>query len=244
MEIVNKKISDLKTYKKNCKLHPNKQIDLLVKNIQKFGFTTPLLIDKNNEIIAGHGRLEAIKKLNYSEVPCILIENLTEEEIKALRLADNKIAESGWDMDVLKDELKSLNDDLFNLTGFDLDLVIDKEENENYVPQVTEINSKLGDIYQLGDHKIMCGDCTNLEEVKKLIGNEKVNMIFTDPPYNVNYGATMKDKLRGKDNRKILNDSFAKREDFYDFLFKTFSVLREIISVGGAMFMWQCQAVN
>ena len=117
-------ISDIKPYEKNAKTHPKKQIELLADNIKRFGFTTPCLVDKDNNLIAGHGRLEAVKTLGWTDVPCVRMENLTDDEVKALRLADNKLAEmSEWDMTLVTDELKELDDDLLDLTGFDKDLV-------------------------------------------------------------------------------------------------------------------------
>ena len=124
-------INNLKPYDKNQKLHPKKQIDLLKKNINEFGFTTPILIDKDNEIIAGHGRLIAIKELKWEKVPCVRMENLTDKQIKALRLADNKLNESDWDMDLVIEELKELDDDLLYLTGFDKEIELESFEKKN-----------------------------------------------------------------------------------------------------------------
>src|SRR3990167_9986176 len=120
MKIIELKISELKEYRENARLHPQKQIDLLAKNIKKFGFTTPVLIDEKNNVIAGHGRLYALKKLNKDIVPCVRIEGLNEKEIKTLRLADNQIASmADWNMGLVIEELKELNEEMLNLTGFD-----------------------------------------------------------------------------------------------------------------------------
>src|SRR3990167_3986949 len=135
MKIIELKISELKEYQKNARSHPQKQIDLLAKNIKKFGFTTPVLIDENNNIIAGHGRLYALKQLNEDKVPCVRIEGLTEKEVKALRLADNKLAElAEWNMNLVIEELKGLDDDLLNLTGFDKDLLIESDAKDDELP--------------------------------------------------------------------------------------------------------------
>ena len=165
------KIDDLKPYEKNAKTHPKKQIDLLVENIKRFGFTTPVLIDENKEVIAGHGRLIALKKMKEKTVPCVKIEGLTDEEIKALRLADNKIAEMGdWEMDLVIEELKGLSDEELDLTGFEKDLIIEPNAKDDDVPEVPEEpKAKLGDIYQLGEHRVMCGDATKIEDVEKLM---------------------------------------------------------------------------
>jgi len=124
MKIENIEIDKLKPYKRNARIHSKKQIDLLAQNIVKFGFTTPVLIDEKNNIIAGHGRLEAMKQLKGKNIPCVRMENLTKEEVRALRLADNKIAEMGeWDLDLAIEEIKGLNDDLIGLSGFDLEKI-------------------------------------------------------------------------------------------------------------------------
>lgn len=187
MFIENLKISQLKTYDKNARTHPKKQIDLLAKNIQRFGFTVPVLVDKNNEIIAGHGRILAMKQLKEDEVPCVRLENLSEEEVKALRLADNQLGlMSDWDMDLVIDELKGLDSELLDLTGFDKDLIIEPDEADDIVPDVPEEpQSKLGDLYELGNHRVLCGDSTKLEDVERLMDGKKADMVFTDPPYKI-----------------------------------------------------------
>lgn len=189
MFIENLKISQLKTYDKNARTHPKKQIDLLAKNIQRFGFTVPVLVDKNNEIIAGHGRILAMKQLKEDEVPCVRLENLSEEEVKALRLADNQLGlMSDWDMDLVIDELKGLDSELLDLTGFDKDLIIEPDEADDIVPDVPEEpQSKLGDLYELGNHRVLCGDSTKVEDVERLMDGKKADMVFTDPPYGIDY---------------------------------------------------------
>src|SRR3989304_3899366 len=127
-------IEKITPYSRNAKQHPEKQIKLIAESIKRFGFDSPIIIDKNNEIIAGHGRLEAAKLLGLTDVPVILKENLTEQEVKAYRLADNKIAESEWDMDLAIEELKGLDDDLIDLTGFDKDLLIEPDEQDDIIP--------------------------------------------------------------------------------------------------------------
>lgn len=207
-------ISDIKPYEKNAKSHPKKQVDLLAENIKRFGFTTPCLVDKDNNLIAGHGRLEAVKTLGWTDVPCVRMENLTDDEVKALRLADNKLAEmSEWDMALVTDELKELDDDLLDLTGFDKDLIIEPDEKDDEVPDVPEEpQSNLGDLYELGNHRVLCGSATELVDVETVTGGKGVEMIYTDPPYGMNYSG------RGENtSNKIMNDDIDVT-DFYNVL--------------------------
>ena len=208
MKIEKININDLKPYEKNSRTHPKKQIDLLVKNIEEFGYTNPVLIDKDNEIIAGHGRLEAIKRLKWIEVPCVRMESLNKQQVKALRLADNKLAEmSEWDMDLVTEDLKELEGNLLDLTGFDKDLIIEPDEKDDEVPEVPEEpKSKLGDIYQLGNHRVMCGDSTKIEDVEKLMDGKKADMVFTDPPYGIDYSGGRTQVVSKKGYGKLKND--------------------------------------
>lgn len=202
-------ISDIKPYDKNAKSHPKKQVDLLAENIKRFGFTTPCLVDNDNNLIAGHGRLEAVKTLGWTDVPCVRMENLTDDEVKALRLADNKLAEmSEWDMALVTDELKELNDDLLDLTGFDKDLIIEPDEADDEVPDVpAEPQSKLGDLYELGNHRVLCGDSTKLEDVERLMDGKKATAVVTDPPYGIGIDGQKKSVSKNpKHNRKYHED--------------------------------------
>src|SRR3990167_10647801 len=159
MQIEHIKTKELKPYEKNARVHPKKQIDLLCKNIKKFGFTTPVLIDENNNVIAGHGRLLALEQLGQGEAPCVRIEGLSGEEVKALRLADNQIAQMGeFNMGLVIEELKGLSEQMLDLTGFDKDLIIEPDEADDIIPENVPARSKLGDLYQLGQHRVLCGD--------------------------------------------------------------------------------------
>ncbi len=230
MVIENIKIDYLKPYEKNAKTHPKKQVDLLASNIERFGFTTPCLVDKDNNLIAGHGRLEAVKTLGWTDVPCVRMENLTPEEVKALRLADNKLAEmSEWDMALVTDELKELDDDLLELTGFDKDLIIEPDEADDVVPEVPEEpQSKLGDLYELGEHRVLCGDSTLVQDAETLMNNVKADMVFTDPPYNIAYeGGSKKREM-------IKNDEM---ENFYDFLLQAYSSFALSMKLGASIYV-------
>jgi site-specific DNA-methyltransferase (adenine-specific) len=174
----------LKPYDKNAKLHPKKQVQQVANSIKEFGFNQPIVADKNNVVIVGHGRLEAAKLLGLKDVPVITVD-LTEEQAKAYRLADNKLNESDWDMKLAIEELKGLSEQMFDLTGFDKDLLIEPDDKDDEVPEIPEEpKSKLGDLYELGPHRVLCGDSTKLEDVEKLMEGKKADVVVTDPPYN------------------------------------------------------------
>jgi len=198
MEIVYKKVNELIPYINNSRTHSEEQVNQIVASINEFGFTNPLLIDEKDNIIAGHGRLMASKKLKMEEVPCIVLSGLTEAQKKAYIIADNKMAlNAGWDEELLKIELENLKELDFDLelTGFnvdELDDIFQVEEEQEIVEDDFDIEppeepkAKLGDIYQLGNHRLMCGDSTKEEDVEKLMNGVKADMVFTDPPYGMN----------------------------------------------------------
>jgi site-specific DNA-methyltransferase (adenine-specific) len=227
MELIKKKVSDLIPYINNSRTHSEEQITQLISSIKEFGFTNPILIDKENSIIAGHGRLLAVKRLGHEEVPCIIISGLTKTQIKALIIADNQLAlNAGWDLEKLSVEIEGLKDEDFNIDilGFNDDFIKDllfKENqgltDEDDVPETSEQSiTKLGDIWKLGNHKLICGDSTLLNSYEKLFGENKADLLMTDPPYNVDYEGGTKDKLT------ILNDSKSDN-DFLQFLTDAFN---------------------
>lgn len=199
MEIIYKKVNNLIPYINNSRTHSEEQINQIVASINEFGFTNPLLIDEKDNIIAGHGRLLASKKLKMEEVPCIVLSGLTEAQKKAYIIADNKMAlNAGWDEELLKIELENLKELDFDLelTGFnvdELDDIFQAEEEQEIVEDDFEVEvpeepkAKLGDIYKLGNHRLMCGDSTNKSNIEKLLNGNKVDLLFTDPPYNMHY---------------------------------------------------------
>lgn len=237
MQIIDLPISILKPYEKNARTHPKKQIDLLCKNIEKFGFTTPILVDENNSVIAGHGRLLALKQLGREEAPCVCIEGLTSEELKALRLADNQIsAMSDWDMALVVEELKELSAPMLDLTGFDSDLIIEPDEADDEVPEVpVEPQSQVGDLYELGQHRVLCGSATSIEDMLRLTNERKVDMWLTDPPYNVDYTGKTKDAL------KIEND---KMDDvgFRQFLVDAYTTADAVMKAGAVFYIWHADS--
>lgn len=188
MNIVEKKISEIKPYERNPRRN-DEAVKYVAESIKKFGFKVPIVIDKDNVIVAGHTRYKAAKKLSLKEVPCIVADDLTDEQIKAFRLADNKVAEKAeWDFDLLFDELDNIFDIDMESLGFEFD--VEDEETEIFeddfdseLPE--EPKSKLGDIYQLGNHRLMCGSATSFDDVEALLDGADINLIYTDPPYGM-----------------------------------------------------------
>lgn len=229
-------IGDLKAYERNAKLHPAEQIQQIKTSIQEFGFNDPVAVWNDNEIIEGHGRLIAAKELGYTEIPVIRLDSLTDEQRKAYMLVHNKLTmNTGFDLELLNIELGSINDIDMTKFGFEFEMfsddsseVVEDDYNEE-LPE--EPKSKLGDIYQLGRHRLMCGDSTDAEQVKVLTNGELVDMLLTDPPYNVAYEGKTKDKL------KIKNDNM---EDtaFRQFLCSAFSAANEVMKAGAVYYIW------
>lgn len=187
MEIKWIKIEDVKPYENNAKLHDKTQIANVAESIKQFGWQQPIVVDSDGVIIVGHCRYSAAKKLKLKEVPCVVADDLTEEQVKKYRLLDNKTNESDWDFGLLSDDLEGLD-----FSGFDVDWGIVDEEQEteavedNFEVEVPEEpKAKLGQIYQLGRHRLMCGDSTKQENVEKLMNGEKCELTFTDPPYEL-----------------------------------------------------------
>lgn len=238
MDIINIALKDLKPYENNPRKNDD-AVKYVAESIKEFGFKVPIVIDKNNVIVAGHTRYKAAKKLKMSEVPCIIADDLTDEQIKAFRLADNKVAEKAeWDFDLLNAELDDIIDLDMELFGFEDALQDDAEEaveDEFEVELPAEPKSKLGDIYQLGNNRLMCGDSTVLEDVEKLMGGEQADMLLTDPPYNVNYEGKTKDKLKIK-NDKMDNDNFRQ------FLTDAFSNADMVMKPGAVFYIWHADS--
>lgn len=239
MDIKVQKTEDLIPYEKNPR-HNEDAITAVAKSIEKFVFKVPIVVDASNVIVNGHTRLKAAKYLGLKEVPTIIADDLTPEQIKAFRLADNKVGEiATWDEELLNAELDELADlDLdFDMTefGFDLpdiegeEVEVIEDEFEEELP--AEPISKLGDIYQLGRHRLMCGDSTNSLEVEKLMGNKKADLLITDPPYNVAYEG------KGKEALTIKNDS-KETNEFHSFLYEAFSAAINNMKLGSSFYVW------
>lgn len=190
MEITYKNPAELTPYENNTKVHPPEQIDRIAESIKRFGFQQPIVVDRENVVIIGHGRLLAAKQLFLDSVPVVCADELTEEQAQALRLADNKTNESPWDFGKLEEELAALSIAGIDMSkfGFEVgeDFIDHTEITEVETPELPEEpKAKRGEIYRLGNHRLMCGDSTNREDVAALINGERADMVFTDPQYNI-----------------------------------------------------------
>ncbi len=186
------KPDDLIPYENNAKLHPPEQVDRLANGIKAFGWTQPIVIDKDNVIVIGHGRLMAAKQLHLDRVPCVRRDDLTEAQINACRLEDNKTNESPWDFGKMEEELAALEIAGIDMEQFGFDKMDDftdaqRQVEEDAIPDTPiEAIAKRGDIWQLGEHRLMCGDSCDADDIRKLMGDgaEKARMLFTSPPYS------------------------------------------------------------
>ena len=222
-------VASLIPYARNARTHSDEQVAQIAASIAEFGFTNPILTDGERGVIAGHGRLAAARKLELTEVPVIELTHLSAIQKKAYILADNRIAaNAGWDDELLGVELTELKD-----AGFDLELMGFGDEElerllngegdttglteDDAVPELpADPVSNTGDVWLLGQHRLLCGDSTVLTDVERVMNGQLADMAFTDPPYNVDYGNNAKDKMRGKD-RRIMNDALG--DGFYQFLY-------------------------
>lgn len=224
-------------YTKNAKEHTDEQVELIARSISRFGWRQPILVNKDKIIIVGHGRWLAytrFKDLYGMEEAWIVDEagntisgklsdkRLTPQEESAYRLADNQInALTGVNNQLVKDELIFIEEpELQIITGHDLDILIEDDEKDDMLPTQAPAESKVGDVYEIGGHRVMCGDSTKLEDVAKLMNNQKADCVITDPPYNVNYKGIGKETSEG-----IMNDNMGE-EAFQEFLNDTFNAMR------------------
>ena len=219
LKIETRPVADLIPYIANSRTHSDAQVAQIAASIKEFGWTNPILIDGDNTIIAGHGRLLAARKLGMESVPAIVLDHPSKAQQRALVIADNQLAlNAGWDMDMLKAEIEDLKLDDFDLglLGFDdkfLDGLLIPEPtegltDEDAVPEVPETpKTVLGDVWVLGNHRLMCGDSTSIDAVDKLMNGTKADMVFTDPPYGVDYKGINNDDRSGLDG--LLRGAFS-----------------------------------
>lgn len=247
MKIENKLVSQLKAHPKNPRKHPKELIERLKKSIQEYGFTNPVLVSKDNQILAGHARCKAAKELGINEVPTLKLD-FEGAKADAYVIIDNKLNEmSEWDIPILVDLIKEIEQSNFDvsLTGFDEDEISDlfsnadvkegKDDNFDVNKALEEATFvKPGDLWQLGKHRMLCGDATNSEDLTKLMGNEKANLVVTDPPYNCSY--------EGGTGMKIINDSWTDSKKFYDFLLSAFKNAYDNLADGSAFYCFHSDA--
>lgn len=244
MKVQNVSIDKIKPYENNPRDN-EAGVDAVANSIDEFGWQQPIVVDKDNVIIVGHTRYKAAKKLGMKEVPVVVADKLSEEQVKAYRLADNKTGElTDWDDGLLDSEL----DDILNIDmsdfGFDIDMP-DDEDNEAKEDDFDEEppakpKSKLGQIYQLGRHRLMCGDSTKPEDVKKLVGGVKCDLLLTDPPYNVDYSSKDYGRDKASKTRKynqISNDKMTP-DEFYEFLLSVFKNAKDNLKTGASFYIW------
>ncbi|MCD4784766.1 MAG: ParB N-terminal domain-containing protein [Candidatus Eremiobacteraeota bacterium] len=243
-------------YTNNPRIHKNKQVRQIVDSIKEFNFNNPILIDENSVIIAGHGRLLAAQHLNLQQVPVIKLTHLTEGEKKAYRIADNKLTENGeWDVDLLKLELVEIEklelDFSLDITGFDtadIDLMLDNslgdkeiklDEKANAVPFIpeNEVITKIGWIWQLGKHRVICGNAIEKEYYSHLFADKKADMVFTDPPYNVRVQGHICGNGKVKHSEFKMASGEMSAEEFQEFLSSNFTHLKEFSKNGSLVFI-------
>lgn len=228
-------LAKIKPYPNNPRLN-DEAATFVANSIRDFGFRSPIVVDKDGVVIAGHTRLKAAKKLGLKDAPVIVASDLSDDQVKALRLADNKTAEMAeWDLDLLEQEISEIAE--IDMSDFGFELGEEPSDGAEAVdddfeePEDLESIAKRGQIYRLGEQVLMCGDSTNESDVKKLMGGEQADLLITDPPYNVAYEGKTSDRLR------IENDSMDSNS-FYDFLRAAFTTAADAMNPGAAFYIW------
>jgi ParB-like chromosome segregation protein Spo0J len=238
-------IDKLVPYIRNARTHSKEQILQLRSSIQEYGFLNPVIVDKDLNIIAGHGRVTAAKEEGLSEVPCVFVEHLSEEQKRAYMITDNKLAlNAGWDVELLSLEIAELKGAAFDISllGFDdaelsklMNAAEDVKDDDFDVDKAAEKPSFVepGDLWLLGRHRLLCGDATKADDITRLMDGKKANLCVTDPPYNCDYS--------GGTGMKIMNDRM-KSEEFYKFLFDAFKNIYDNLADGGAFYCFHSDA--
>jgi len=247
MQIIDKDLSEIKPYENNPRQNDN-AVDAVANSIKEFGFKVPIVIDSDFVIVTGHTRYKASQKLGLPSVPCIVADDLTDEQIKAFRVADNKTAElADWDYDMLAREVSEILECDIDMSkyGFSQDEIdgildtgehkFDADDVDVEVPIPEEPFSKKGDLWLLGSHRVLCGDATNQADMEHLMQGETADLLLTDPPYNVNYEGKTEDSLRIQNDD--MNDS-----DFRAFLVASFAAADSVLKPGGTFYIWHADS--
>lgn len=237
MEIVKLKLSQIKPYEKNPRKNDG-AVDAVAESIRQCGYCAPIVVDEDYVILAGHTRYKALKKLGWAAAEVVVRAGLTDEQKRKYRLLDNKTNEfAGWDFELLESELEGLDFEGFDF-GFDIPLIdepVEAVDDDYDVVLPDEAKTKPGDVWQLGRHRLICGDATDINDIEKLMDGHKADLFLTDPPYNVAYEGKTKDKL------KITNDSM---EDtaFRDFLASAFETAKQNMKAGASFYIWHADS--
>ena len=257
MEVYEMPLAEIVPYIRNQKKHDKTQINNVAQSLRDFGWVQPVVVDKDNNIIIGHCRILAAQKLGMATAPVVKLEDLSPEEANKLRLLDNKLNESDWDLELLAEDIAELEFGDYNI---DWELPEPEEEEEDIIEDEAveppeEPKSKLGDLYLLGEHRLLCGDSTDVEAVKRLTDGQMVDLLITDPPYNVSLGSNgghamrpseAKQLHRRTDGKIIQNDSWSDEDDFIKFLVQVFEAALEVMKPGAVFYIWYAdtQALN
>jgi len=249
MQIEDLAIKDLKPYEKNAKKHDETQIKNVMESIKQFGFAQPLVVDNDNVVIIGHCRLIAAKRLKLETVPVLRMEDLTDEQVQKLRLLDNKLNESEWDMDLLSEDIP-----LLDFSDFDIDWELPVLEDEveiveDEAPELPEEpKSKLGEIYQLGNHRLICGDSTDIAVIDRLMDGVKADCVLSDPPYGMNLDTDFstikgsmnsigrKNHTEGNKYERVIGDNDDFTPDLINTFFANFDYVKEMFLFGADYF--------
>jgi len=232
MQIIYRKPEDLILYQNNPRKN-DQAVELVAESISKFGFRVPIIVDSNGVIVTGHTRVKAAIKLGMREVPVIVADDLTEDQIRAYRIVDNRVSElAKWDYELLEVELKEIELDL-SMFKFELPGADDRMVDDNYNVKLSKTpKSKLGDVYKLGCHYLMCGDATSKEDMNKLLSGTVMDLVLTDPPYNVDYESNAGD---------MMNDNMEKNK-FQEFLANAFANASDHLKRGGSFYIWHAES--
>ena len=246
MNIIEKRLNEIQPYENNPR-HNDQAVEYVANSLREFGWKQPIVIDRDGVIVAGHTRWKAAKSLGWDKAPCVVADDLTPAQVKAYRLADNKVGElAEWDFSALEFELTDLETE-FDMTDFGFfDEAVEElppAEEDDFDPEPPEEpKTKLGDIYQLGRHRLMCGDSTIITDVEKLCNGREIDLLLTDPPYNVALGMggsvdEARKRHRRTDGLVIMNDKM-ENDDFRKFLTDCFSNAKMVMKAGASFYIW------